>query len=209
MGCYVRTDRCMLPKRTCPLVLAALLAASAVGACGPAAVPLRPEPLPGEAVARAAAIHGLGRAVFDALRAGAPERLLFDDLALRALLDSVGVSRASAIRGMAGPGLRVTRRGLSLALRDATYVGVCLQESSVEGPGGALGLRANAWVVGRVFLVAEHPRLGRLGGWVEGSFVFTSRGFGALVVDRVEPPRPAHSDLELASCEMAVGLEER
>ncbi len=187
----------------------ALILVTVLGvACGPAAVPLRLETLPGVASARQAAIHGLGRALFAALRDGAPERVLVDDLALRSLLDSAGASRTNAIRQMAGPGLRASSNALALSLRGATYVGVCLQESSVQGPGGALGLGTDAWVVERVFLVAQHPRGGRLGGWVEGSFVFTSHGFGAIALDRAEALRPAHSDLELASCEMAAGLDE-
>jgi hypothetical protein len=177
-------------------------------ACGAALVPLRAESPPGATAARTAALHGLGRAVFAALSAGAPERLLFDDLALRTVLDSTGSSRANAIRQIAGPGLRAEGRALSLSLRGASYVGVCVQESSVEGPQDGLRLRADAWIIARVFLVAQHPRDGRLGGWIEGSFVFTSRGFGAVALDSVEPVRPAHSDLELATCEMAAGLDE-
>lgn len=198
----------MRPARAHHSVAGFAVVASLLAACGPSLVPLRTATVPGALSSRQAALHGLGRALFASLEAGMPERVLFDDLALRSLLDSAGASRANAIRQTAGPGLRAQRDALALALRGSSYLGVCLQESSVEGPGGPLGLRENAWIVARVFLVAQDPRQGRLAGWVEGSFVFTSRGFGAIAIDRVEPARPAHSDLELASCEMAAGLEE-
>ena len=182
---------------------------AALSACGAAAAPLCTKTVPPAATDREAAIDALGRTLFAALRDGEPERALLDDLALRSVLDGIGASRANAIRQTTGPELRAGRRALTLALRGTTYVGVCLQRSSVEAPGGALGLRTDAWVVERALIVAQHPRAGSLAGWVEGSFVFTSRGFGAVAIDRVEPPRPAHSDLEMAACDMAAGLDLR
>jgi len=191
------------------VIVGSVLAVAILSACGAAAAPLCTQTVPTAASDREAAIHALGRTLFGALRDGAPERALLDDLALRSVLDGTGASRANAIRQTTGPELRAGRRALTLALRDTTYVGICLQRSSVEAPGGALGLRADAWVVERALIVAQHPRAGTLAGWVEGSFVFTSRGFGAIAIDRVEPPRPAHSDLEMASCDMAAGLDDR
>jgi len=191
------------------LFVGSVLSVAALSACGAAAAPLCTQTVPTAATEREAAIHALGRTLFAALRDGEPERALLDDLALRAVLDGTGASHANAIRQTTGPELRAGRRALTLALRGTTYVGICLQRSSVEPPGGVLGLRADAWVVERALVVAQHPRAGSLAGWVEGSFVFTSRGFGAIAIDRVEAPRPAHSDLELASCEMSAGLDER
>jgi hypothetical protein len=43
---------------------------------------------------------------------------------------------------------------------------------------------------------------GALAGWVEGQFLHTDAGFGALRLDRVEAPRRDHADLELAICEL-------
>ncbi len=197
--------------RTAVATRAALLVMSlgvALAGCGPAGISLRAESVPVAPSARDAAVLALGRTVFAAVQAGEVERVLFDDLDLRALLDGAGASRAAAVRHTAGPALRAGAGALSLAAAGARYVGVCLQESSVARGGGALGLRREAWVVGRVLVVAEHPRAGRVAGWAEGVFVHSSRGFGAVTLDRIEPLRPAHSDLELAVCDMAAGLDE-
>ena len=196
--------------RYCVLLALILATLAAVGftACGPALAPLHSEVVPSAAVARDTALRSFGNTLFAALRDGTPESILFDDLALRSLLDGAGSSRATAIRQTAGPSIRAETHALSLALRGTSYVGVCVQRSSAEVRGGSLGLQADAWVVERVLLVAQHPRAGRLAGWVEGTFVFTSRGFGAIAIDSIEAPRVNHSDLELASCEMASGLDE-
>jgi hypothetical protein len=179
----------------------------AASGCGASSRAFRAERVPAAPAARDAAVLALGRAVFDAAQARALERLLFDDLELRTLLDGAGASRVNAVRQAAGPALRADADALALSIAGARFVGVCLQESAVSAVGGALGLRAEAWVVGRALVVADHPRVGRVAGWTEGVFVHSSRGFGAVTLDRVEPLRPAHSDLELASCDMAAGLE--
>jgi hypothetical protein len=193
--------------RTVALVTAAM-GSLVCGACGPAVLPLRAELVPSTAPARDTALRSFGGALFAALREGSPETILFDDLALRSLLDGAGSSRATAMRQTAGPSLRAETHALTLALRGTSYVGICVQRSSAEPAGGALGLSTDAWVVERVLVVAQHPRAGRIAGWVEGTFVFTSRGFGAVAIDSVEAPRVNHSDLELASCEMASGLDD-
>jgi len=176
--------------------------------CGATATTFRAETVPSVPTARDAAVYALGRGLFEAVQAADVERVLFDDLELRVLLDGAGASRTTAMRHAAGPGLRAESEPLALAVAGARFVGVCLQESAVAPVGGTLGLRQEAWVVGRALLVADHPRVGRAAGWAEGVFVHSSRGFGAITIDRIEPLRPAHSDLELASCDMAAGLDE-
>jgi hypothetical protein len=66
-----------------------------------------------------------------------------------------------------------------------------------------LGLRRSGFVFERGLLIGREAGGGQLAGWVEGVFVLTERGFVALEIERVEPPRRDHSDLELAECELA------
>ena len=56
--------------------------------------------------------------------------------------------------------------------------------------------------------VGISARLGgrRVASWVEGAFVYTREGFRALDLTRVEVPRWEHADLELAACDMEVGI---
>jgi hypothetical protein len=205
----VPSSRPRARRRAASLACAASLgfALAAGPGCGATSAAFRAEAVPDVPAARDAAVLALGRTVFEAAQSRDVARVLFDDLELRALLDGAGASRATAMRHATGPGLRAEADALALSVAGARYVGVCLQESAVSAAGGALGLRREAWVVGRALLVADHPRVGRVAGWAEGAFVQTSRGFGAVTLDRVEAFRPAHSDLELASCDMAAGLE--
>jgi hypothetical protein len=203
------SSRSRARRRTAPFACVASLGVALLSGsgCGASASAFRAEAVPDVPAVRDAAVFALGRTMFEAAQSRDVERVLFDDLELRALLDGAGASRATAMRHAAGPGLRAEADALALSIAGARYVGVCLQESAVASSGGALGLRREAWVVGRALLVADHPRVGRVAGWAEGAFVHSSRGFGAVTLDRVEAFRPAHSDLELASCDMAAGLE--
>ena len=106
--------------------------------------------------------------------------------------------RASTVRG--GP-LNVFQR----AFREARYLGFCAQGAREEAPGQALGLPRPGWVLERILVVAS-VRGTRSAAWLEGSFVYTERGWRALSVRRVEPPRPRHSNLELAPCDVESGL---
>jgi hypothetical protein len=65
------------------------------------------------------------------------------------------------------------------------------------------GLRQSGFVFERGLLIGREAGGGELAGWVEGVFVLTGQGFVALEIQRVEPPRRDHSDLELAECEIA------
>jgi hypothetical protein len=169
--------------------------------------PTTPRLAPTSAVARRAALDGLGRSLLSALRHADVGRVFFDDLALRNLLVPAAASRASAMRLGASARLGERAPALRLALDGAAYVGVCVQGSRIEASGGALGLRAEGWVIERVLLVVERRRVGELAGWVEGQFVFSDAGFGAIAVDAIEVPRVSHAALEEPVCELQSGLE--
>ena len=55
---------------------------------------------------------------------------------------------------------------------------------------------------GCALVVGHEPGGGALAGWVEGEFLNTDAGFGALSLERVETPRRDHADLQLAVCEL-------
>lgn len=176
------------------------------GACGGPTVetrPTTPRPPPAEREARDAAIVRFGERAWAALSAGEPERLLYDDLDLRQLLDTAGATRLSARRLGAGPrlGLMID---LPTLLENAEYAGICLQGAREEPAGGVLGLRDDGWVFDRALVIGRRPSGRRIASWLEGTFVFTDTGFGALDLERVETPRWEHSDLEIAPCDHAV-----
>jgi hypothetical protein len=87
----------------------------------------------------------------------------------------------------------------------ARYAGLCVQQGRSEPSGGPIGLRAPGFVFERALLIGREPDGGPVASWVEGEFLNTDAGFGALTLERVEPPRRDHADLELAQCEIRVG----
>lgn len=189
----------------CSILLGAAVL-SLLGACaGPAASAraTTPRSRPEDRGDRDAAVVHFGERAWAALRAGAPERLLYDDLDLRELLDTAGATRLSARRLAAGPRLGVTV-DLEALLGSAEYAGICLQGARDEEPGGVLGLRRGGWVFDRALLIGRRPGGRRIATWIEGTFLFTDAGFGALDLERVETPRWEHSDLEIAPCDVAV-----
>ena len=82
----------------------------------------------------------------------------------------------------------------------AQYSGFCIQSGRTERPNGVVGLRRPGFVFERGLLIGREPGGGELAGWVEGVFLLTDAGFVALEIERIEPPRRDHSDLELAEC---------
>lgn len=201
-------------KRTNGPRLAVLLLGLLV-ACGGTGGGTRPEPampetampVPDEREARHRALDRLGRRIYRALAAGDVESLLLDDLAVRRLLAPEAATRASALRtGLRG---RLAMRAQAFrVLETATYEGICVQGSRLEPAGSPVGLREPGWVLDRVLVAGEKPGGSRVALWVEGSFLYTNAGFGAISLDRVEEPRWEHSDLDLAPCDMEAGTRD-
>lgn len=186
---------------------AALVAlALALASCGPsgrhAGTTLA---MPEDLDARHLAIDELGERLHAALVAGAPLNVLLGDDELRALLSSESASRVAArrvaVRSRIGDADRV-----ATLLAGTTYLGACLQDARDEPASGTLGLRADGWTFRRVLVAARIPGGRRIGTWIDGTFVLTDIGFGALDLERVEDPRWEHSDLDIAPCDMATAL---
>ena len=188
-------DRCALL-----FVLALQLngCASSTPAGASVRVPHEPRPLPAQA-AVPAALDALGKRLYAAVALGHWDEVLFDDAAIGALLEP------SAATLLAGVGRTVAlspeQRGL---WSGASYAGLCVQQGRLEPAAGAVGLRAQGFLFERALLIGREPGGGAIAGWVEGRFLNTDAGFGALSVERVETPRRDHADLELQVCELRV-----
>ena len=159
--------------------------------------------LPQEEAARRAAVERLGERTYAALRDGRPESLVYDDIDLRVLLEPTGATRYAARRQGLAERIGPTEDAANL-LRAAEYAGVCVQGARAESAGGVLGLREDGWVFDRVLIIGRQASGQRVAAWIEGTFVYTDRGFGALDLERVEQPRWEHSDLELAPCDLSI-----
>lgn len=187
---------------TVALTLLACTANGPPGAAG-ATTPLE---APADAAARTRAAHVLGRRLHHALCAGDVEGLVFDDPTIRRLLTPEAAARASLRRLNFGRELSLPAVSRRL-LRGAPYRGVCLQDTRHEPAGAGTGLRAPGWVVGRVLVVGQESGGARVAAWVEGAFVYTDASFGAAFIERVEAPRRDHADLQIATCDLRVGLD--
>lgn len=163
----------------------------------------QPSAMPAERTARHEAMDDLGRRLHAALVAGRPADILLGDDELRRVLTSDVATRFAARR--AAVGVRLGEGGrFASALAETSYLGVCLQDARDRDD--HLGLRSPGWTVRRILLAARRPGGRRIALWVEGVFVYTDNGFGAIDIERVEDPRWEHSDLELAPCDMATSL---
>jgi hypothetical protein len=160
--------------------------------------------MPPDVEKRHAAMDEFGRRLHAALRAGRPLAILLDDDQVRRLLESDAATRFAARRAAIGSRLGNGPR-IASALAETRYLGVCLQDSRDSTP-DEWGLRTAGWTFRRVLLVARRPGGRRVALWIDGVFVYTDRGFGALDLERMEDPRWEHSDLELAACDMATSL---
>lgn len=165
----------------------------------------QPMPVPRDDEARRVAIRDFGLELHAALRVARPSDLLFDDIALRELLEPEAATRAAALRQGVEARLRVDAAAFA-ALAETRFGGLCLQASRVEPASSVVGLRSRGWVVDRALLMALQPGGRRLGAWIEGTFLYTDAGFGAVDLSRVEAPRWEHSDLEILPCDMEVGI---
>jgi hypothetical protein len=169
--------------------------------------PTTAQPLPQPAVSAEQSLDAFGRRLYAALAQGHPEAVMFNETALHAVLLPDAASRVASVRLAAGSALRLAADARAL-LQSATYAGLCVQQGRAEPSGGVIGLRAPGFVFERALLIGREPGGGALASWVEGEFLNTDAGFGALSLERIEPPRRDHADLELAQCEMRVGPPE-
>lgn len=182
------------------------IGAALLCACGGSA-PGRPTtflPIPDGQDDRQAAVAEVGRRAWDAMRAGEPERLLYDELDLTDLLSRGAAMRIRGHRIHLVERLNVRPEVLAAPLAAADYGGVCLQGARVEAASGPLGLRSEAWVFDRLLLIGRRASGQRVAAWIEGVFVYSDAGFAALDLERVEEPRWEHSDLEIAPCDLAI-----
>jgi hypothetical protein len=182
------------------------LVSCAAAACAASGAP-RPttaRPLPDRTAEAERELDAFGHELYAALASGAPSRIVIDDATLRALLLPEAASRVAAQR-LAPPIAIAVRDDDRALLRSARYAGLCIQEGRAEPRAGAVGLRHPGFVFDRALLVGRDAGGGAIASWIEGRFVHTDAGFAALSLERVEPPRRDHADLELAECELRVG----
>ena len=190
-----------------PLLVAVLLAA-----CGGGGDSVRGEPdhastcvpIPVAEGDRHAAVAALAELAWGAMRAGEPERLLFDDLDLQELLSPGAATRIRGRRLHLDRRLDVDGEDIASALASAEYAGICLQGARAEPAGGPIGLTSDGWVFDRMLLIGTRRGGQRVASWIEGVFVYSDIGFRALDLERVEEPRWEHSDLEIAPCDLAI-----
>lgn len=187
-------------------ILGCVWAGCAGSGTPPPEEPARPtgvRPAPEGFDARRAAIDELGRRVWDALAAGEPRRLLYDEVDLRTLLEGDAATRVTVRRGQIDERIGETSDFVSL-MEHAEYAGICLQGAREVSPGGPLGLRSEGWVVDRVLIIGRRPSGQRIASWLEGVWLYSDQGFAAADLERVERPRWEHSDLEIAPCDLSI-----
>ncbi|HEX2679430.1 MAG TPA: hypothetical protein VHM19_22420 [Polyangiales bacterium] len=161
-------------------------------------MPRLPEPLPAGDNAPAA-LDAFGRRLYAAVASSRWSEVLFDDEALDALLEPTAANRIGTVQRAVA--LSTQQREL---WNVATYAGICVQQGRLEPAAGPVALRAEGFLFERALLIGREPGGGLIAGWVEGRFLNTDAGFGALQIERVETPRRDHSDLELQVCELRV-----
>ncbi|MCB9600157.1 MAG: hypothetical protein H6721_01780 [Sandaracinus sp.] len=185
--------------RWAPILL--LLAACGGPSAERAGASTLPRAMPAEASEREAVLAELGRRLYAHLAEGNPTAILFEDGALRDLLEPDAAERARAVR--VAP-LHVHPERLAL-LREAEPASLCIQGGAEAQRGDPpFALKGAAWVFERALVSGRRPGGQRVALWIEGTFVLTDGGFGAIALRRVEDPRWEHSDLELATCDVRV-----
>jgi hypothetical protein len=157
--------------------------------------PHEPRPLP-ESGAELA-LDALGERLFTALASGRWEGVLLDGEALADVLQPPAVTRAT----LAHRAVQLSEEQRRL-WGSARYGAICVQQGRLEPASGPAGLRSPGFLFERALLIGREPGGGQMAGWVEGRFLNTDAGFGAVTVERVETPRRDHADLELAVCEL-------
>lgn len=172
-------------------------------ACASAPMAPMPRALPSDSSERDRVLASFGERLYGAVATGHLEDVVASDRARDALLMPAAAQRTS-IELASGKG---SEAAVAPSDREvwgsARYAGLCIQSGRHELPSGAIGLSKAGFVFERGLLIGREPAGGELAGWVEGVFVLTQSGFVALEIERIEPPRRDHSDLELAECELA------
>jgi hypothetical protein len=169
--------------------------------CG--AAPVHPVIPANDATLWRQSLDDLASTLFSALRAGRLEPVLVKPGELDRLLTVNG--QMMVRREREEQALSLSLSGTARAWATSTYQGFCAQEAHGERGGSAYGLRQDAWVVPRVLVVGRRGK-SRTAAWVEGRFFYTDRGWLALSVGRIEPPRSHHTDLEVAPCDVERGI---
>lgn len=183
-----------------------------LSACGGSQTPatsLGPErslTAPSDSAERAQALQQFAERAFRTLQHGHAVELVFDEVALGRLLNSPSATRAGGQRRSMPAASGMAPRQFEL-LRDARFDGACFQGLHDEAEGSVVGLLQPGWMFERVLLVGSEPT-GRLAIWLEGEFLWTDQGFGAISIQAVEAPRRNHADLELAVCDVDLGVHE-
>jgi len=178
-------------------------AACLLAACASASGAPSPRALPDDSLERDRVLARFGERLYGAVATGHLEEVVASDRARDALLKPEAAQRTS-LELASGKGADAAVAPSDRAVwGSARYAGLCIQSGRLELPSGALGLSKAGFVFERGLLIGREPAGGELAGWVEGVFVLTEEGFVALEIERIEPPRRDHSDLELAVCELA------
>lgn len=183
------------------------LALTLLTACGATPAPTGPTTpvgIPDTVDARNLAIDQLGHRAWAAMSAGDPRALLYADTDLDVLLDSGATARVAARRLALDERLAIDPAALRSPLATAEYAGICLQGARAVPAGGPIGLVADGWVFDRLLIIGRRPTGRRVAAWIEGIFVYSDAGFGAIDLERVEEPRWEHSDLEIAPCDLSI-----
>lgn len=191
--------------------LVSLTLAWVLSACGGSQTPVDNAPPPGPAPIptvpdeRRAALTELARELFAAMAAADADRLLVPVDELAPILEPEAIQRIEALR-MAIHARVALDPGRHGAFGDTELWGLCALGARNEPAHGPIGLKAEGWVVERAMVVGRRLDGRRLGAWFEGTFVYAGGRLRALDLRRVEDPRWEHSDLELVTCDMQVGL---
>lgn len=181
------------------------LAGGLLVACGGSRGPGEDAPQSGDDRTQRLAIESFGRDAYDAIVAGTSLSLLADQDEVRDLVEDDAADRYDALRLAVG-----TRVGevAPHAFADTVYAGICLQGLRRSPADGPVGLRQEAWVFDRALIVAVQPSGQRVASWLEGVFVQSGDRFVAIDLHRVEDPRWEHSDLEIAHCDVQIGMRQ-
>lgn len=172
-------------------------------ACASAPAALMPRALPDDSGERDRVLATFGQRLYGAVATGHLEEVVASDRARDALLKPEAAQRTSIALASGKASEAAVAASDRVVWKSARYAGLCIQSGRLELPSGAIGLSKAGFVFERGLLIGREPAGGELAGWVEGVFVLTQEGFVALEIERIEPPRRDHSDLELAECELA------